>query len=163
MDNDKWDKRFLELAAFVSYWSRDCSTKVGAVVVGPDREVRSLGYNGFPRGVNDDIEERHERPAKYWFTEHAERNAIYNAGQFGASLKGCTLYCTHPPCVDCARGIIQSRITRVIVPQPPDEMVDRWGDNLRCAATLLVEGGCWFQQGTTIWWKRPHERKWLIP
>lgn len=146
MDNDKWDKRFLELADIVAQWSKDRSTKVGAVVVGPDREVRSLGYNGFPRGVNDDVEERHERPLKYLITEHAERNSVYNASRFGASLAGCTLYCTHPPCTDCARAIIQSGIVAVVVPRITGEMLERWAENCETAAAMILEAGCTYRQ-----------------
>jgi len=142
----KWDRRFLELATLVATWSKDRSTKVGAVVVGPDREVRSLGYNGFPRGVSDDIEERHERPEKYNWVEHAERNSVYNASRFGASLKGCTLYCTHPPCTDCGRAIIQAGITSVVVRRVTGEMIDRWEKNLETAASMIMEAGCTYRQ-----------------
>lgn len=113
-----WDRRFLELAKSVGQWSKDRSTKVGCVIVGPDREIRSTGYNGFPRGVNDEPDCRHARPTKYLFTEHAERNAIYNAARMGTSLLNCTLYfywpASGPPCADCARAIIQSGISRVV-------------------------------------------------
>ena len=104
---------FIKLADVVAEKSKDRSTKVGVVVVGPDREIRSTGYNGFPRGINDDIDERHERPAKYDWTEHAERNAVYNAARMGQSLKDCTMYFNWEPCpcVDCARAIIQAGIT----------------------------------------------------
>src|SRR5678816_3286831 len=98
-----WDIRFLREAARIATWSKDRSTKVGCVIVGPSREIRSTGYNGFPRGVNDDVDERHARPMKYAYCEHAERNAIYNAARVGIPLEGCTLYCaadklTGPPC-----------------------------------------------------------------
>src|SRR3972149_4666305 len=104
----KWPEFFFALAALAAKKSKDRSTKIGAVVVGPDNEVRSLGYNGFPRGINDDVEERHRRPAKYLWSEHAERNAIYNAVRAGICLRGCTMYVHSHPCVDCARAIIQS-------------------------------------------------------
>lgn len=111
-----WDRKFLDQAALVASWSKDASTKVGAVIVGPDNEVRSQGYNGFPRGVQDDVKERNERPAKYLFTEHAERNAIYNAVRANIPIKGCRLYLNYSPCpcADCARAIIQSGIVEVI-------------------------------------------------
>ena len=94
MFSDKWHKRFMEVAELVSTWSKDPSTKVGAIVVGPDREIRSTGYNGLVRGVDDKKPERLERPTKYDFFEHAERNAVYNACLIGASLKGCVIYVT---------------------------------------------------------------------
>ena len=103
-----WDNYFFELLEVVRNKSKDRSTKVGAIIVGPDNEIRSTGFNGFPRKINDDIDERHERPDKYLWTEHAERNAIYNAVRMGVPLKGCTLYVYGFPCSDCARVIIQA-------------------------------------------------------
>ena len=97
MFSDKWHHRFMELAFLVASWSKDPSTKTGAVVVGPDKEIRATGYNGLVRGVADDIPERMERPTKYDFFEHAERNAIYNACLTGTQLKGCTIFCTLTP------------------------------------------------------------------
>lgn len=114
MFSNKWHNRFMELAFLVASWSKDPSTKTGAVVVGPDREIRATGYNGLVRGVDDNIPERLERPTKYDFFEHAERNAIYNACLTGTSLKGCVLYATHAPCTDCARAIIQAGIKMVV-------------------------------------------------
>ena len=101
----KWDRYFMGLAVQAATLSKDESTKLGCVIVGPDREIRATGYNSFPRGVNDDRPERQGRPLKYKWFEHAERNAIYNAARVGVSLKGCVLYCAWPPCTDCARGI----------------------------------------------------------
>lgn len=137
----KWDRRFLELAYQIGLWSKDRSTRVGAVIVGPDLEIRSTGYNGFPRGVNDDVDERHERPQKYLWTEHAERNAIYNAARFGTPLKGCTLYLMWFPCADCARAIVQVGITNLVSMRVPDWDHERWGTSFRCADTILREGG----------------------
>lgn len=102
----------MALAEHVSAWSKDRSTKLGAVIVDDQKRIVSIGYNGFPRGVDDDIDERHERPQKYLWTEHAERNAIYNARE---PLKGTTLYVPWNPCVDCARAIIQVGIERVVM------------------------------------------------
>ena len=94
MFSEKWHYRFMEVARLIATWSKDPNTKTGAIVVGPDREIRATGYNGLVRGVNDDIPERMERPTKYDFFEHAERNAVYNACLTGTSLKGCSL--CHP-------------------------------------------------------------------
>ena len=111
-----WDRHFLEDAVWASRKSKDRSVKVGCVIVN-DRQVDLVrGWNGFPRGVDDDVEERHQRPAKYDWTEHAERNAIYNAASEGVALRGATIYITHTPCADCARAIIQSGIKRVCTP-----------------------------------------------
>lgn len=135
--NNWWDKRFLNLAKHVAEWSKDRSTGVGAVIVDPKtRTVVSLGYNGFPRGIDDDVEERHERPKKYLWTEHAERNAIYQASR---SLRGCTLYTPLFPCADCARAIIQSGITRVVTVRPEDEYIERWGEQFSVAQEMFSE------------------------
>ena len=83
----KWDKRFLDLSQLISSWSKDPSTKVGAVVVDDDRRVISLGYNGFPRGVSDD-ERLDNRESKYKIVTHAEANALLFASE---SLKGYTI------------------------------------------------------------------------
>lgn len=87
-----WDAYFMSLCYMVSIKSKDQSTKYGAVIVGPDHEIRSTGYNSFPRGVNDNLSERQKRPEKYLWFEHAERNAIYNAARMGTPLNGTTLY-----------------------------------------------------------------------
>ena len=100
-----WDERFMEMARTIAGWSKDRSRKVGCVIVGPGKEIRASGYNGFPRDVNDDVEARHQRPAKYRWTEHAERNAIYNAARSGVSTMGCVIYLPWFPCMDCSRAI----------------------------------------------------------
>ena len=87
-----WDQRFMELALHVATWSKDRSTKVGCVIVGQYNEIKAVGYNGFVRGSDDSVDARHERPAKYDWTEHAERNAIYQAARCGVSLNGAKMY-----------------------------------------------------------------------
>lgn len=109
-----WDETFIELCHTISKRSKDRSTRVGCVIIGPNKEVRTMGYNGMPRNIDDDVERRHHRPQKYFYMEHGERNAIYNAARMGTSLEGCSLYVLGPPCVDCARAIIQSGIIEVI-------------------------------------------------
>lgn len=138
----EWNIRFMNLAKMIATWSKDTSTKVGCVIIGPDKEIRSTGYNGFPRGVDDTVAERKERPAKYKFTEHAERNAIYNASLFGASVKDCVMYVTLPPCVDCARGIIQSGIREVIyldMPNDKSQKIPGWRDDLAISFAMFDE------------------------
>lgn len=137
---ERWDARFIQLAECVASWSKDRSRRVGCVVVGPHREVRSLGYNGFPRGVDDEVEGRHERPAKYRWTEHAERNAVYNATRSGTSLAGCTAYVTWYPCADCARAFVQSGIAVLVSPRP-DFDDERWGADFRVVEEMLGEAG----------------------
>jgi dCMP deaminase len=141
-----WDERFMNLARHVAEWSKDRSTRVGAVIVGPSNEVRSIGYNGFPRGVDDDVPARHERPEKYLWVEHAERNAIYNAARAGISVAGCKMYLPWFPCMDCARAIVQSGIETLVAIQP-DVNDPKWGEDFRRAIDLLKEAGIvvkWF-------------------
>lgn len=106
-----WDKRFLELADHVASWSKDPSTKVGAVIVNADKQVLSLGYNGFPRGVFDVQTRYDDRPTKHLYVAHAERNALDNAF---TDVRGATLYATLCPCNECAKSIIQRGIKRVV-------------------------------------------------
>lgn len=152
-DTRQWDKRFLQMADGIADYSKDRSTKVGAVIVGPDNEVRSIGYNGFPRGVDDEVEHRHERPTKYLFAEHAERNAIYNAARVGIPTKGCTLYLTSkpsrfPPCADCARAIIQAGITRVAMEEidHDSEAYKRWKESSAATFEMFFEAGIQFNE-----------------
>lgn len=136
----EWDIRFLRLAGHVAGWSKDRSRKVGCVIVDNNNIVRSVGYNGFPRGVFDEIEARHERPAKYQWTEHAERNAIYNAARTGVLLEGCRMYLPWFPCVDCARAIVQAGITELIAFRPNLED-ERWGTDFVVGLQMLEEAG----------------------
>lgn len=135
-----WDQRFIDLAEYIGNWSKDRSTKVGAVIVDDDKRVVGMGYNGFPAGFDDEIDSRHERPVKYAYTEHAERNAIFTAARNGSHIKGCTMYLKWFPCVDCARAIIQSGIKRVVCTKPDFDDV-RWGHSFKVSHELLVECG----------------------
>lgn len=149
---NKWDRNFLELAEKVASWSKDRSTHVGAVIVGSRRRVLSLGYNGFPRGVDDTIEALHERPEKYFWAEHGERNAIYNATE---SLEGATIYVSAwksewcpkganggnlPICMDCARAIVQVGIKRVVTWAPTFES-PQWNDHISRTPELFRSAG----------------------
>lgn len=136
----RWDRRFLELARTFGTWSKDRSAGTGCVIVGSDRLLRASGYNGFVRGIDDEVAERHERPAKYSWTEHAERNAIYNAAKLGISLDGCTMYVNWFPCIGCARAIVQSGITRLVALNP-DHSDKRWGSEFNFASDMLRESG----------------------
>lgn len=128
------------MTTLVASKSKDPSTKVGAVIVGEDDEILSIGFNGFPRGVREDLPERWERPEKYEWVVHAEENAILNAARVGTSLKGATLYVGGHPCASCAGSIVQAGISTVVC-CPPWEMPDRWKKSLGPAATILEEGG----------------------
>lgn len=131
---------YMNMLPAIASGSRDISTKAGALIVGPDGEIRSTGFNGFPRGVNDDLTERYNRPLKYKWTEHAERNAIYHAARFGTSCKGCTLYCTHWPCSDCTRGIIQAGIVCIVTNKViPNDFKDRWAEDIIVSEQMIQE------------------------
>ncbi len=133
-----WDLKFIELSRHIAEWSKDTNRKVGAVIVDNDNIVISMGYNGFPRGCDETIDSRYERPDKYLFTEHSERNAIYHAARHGVTLKGCSMYVTLFPCADCARGIIQAGMTKLIAPMPDVEH-EIWGNHFKAALTMLEE------------------------
>lgn len=139
-----WDTYFLGLAIFVSMKSKDRSTKCGCVIVGEDHEIRSTGYNGLPRWVDDNKEERHQRPEKYYWFEHAERNAVFNAALHGVKLTECTAYITGPPCADCARSLIQAGIQRIVIPSYHNMSTrtdDQWKDHIRVANDMFREAG----------------------
>ena len=136
----KWDRRFIALAKHIAQWSKDPSTKVGCVVVGPDREIRSTGFNGFPRGIEDSDERLGDRNLKYPLICHAEENAIMHAARIGTSLKGCTAYVTWPPCTRCARSLVQSGVETVAYPADL-EIPDRWREDFDMSTTLFREAG----------------------
>jgi dCMP deaminase len=133
-----WDGRWMRLAAEVGSWSKDRSTKVGCIAIDNERRLLTAGYNGFPRGVNDDVESRHERPEKYLFVEHAERNAISNAARSGVSLYESRMYCTLYPCADCAKGIIQAGVAVLLTPEP-DWDLPNWSASFRVSKAMLEE------------------------
>lgn len=134
-------RKYLELAdGIAEIFSKDSSTKVGAIILGPDNEVRSLGYNGAPRGCAADEDARGvERPEKYFWFSHAELNAITNAARVGTPLAGTTLVVTHPPCMDCARAIVQAGIKQVFCMYPTDEFQDRWIEHIKRTERLFEE------------------------
>lgn len=134
-----WNQRFIDLALHVSSWSKDRSTKVGAVIVDNNKNVLSVGYNGFPRGCDDDLDERHERPMKYLYTEHAEKNVIFNAARNGNKLDGTTIYVsTLFVCSECAKAIIQSGIKKVVAPRPNLDN-PQWKDSFKLSIELFHE------------------------
>jgi dCMP deaminase len=138
--SEKWDIRFIELAKHISLWSKDPSTKVGCVVVGEDREIRSTGFNGFPRGIDDDEDRLMDREKKYPLICHAEENAIMHAARIGVSLKNSTAYVTWPPCSRCARSLIQAGIKEVVYPNT-GEIPERWKDDFNTSNEMMKEAG----------------------
>lgn len=132
--------KYMEIVDATARLSKDQSTQVGAIIVGPSKEIRSLGYNGAPRGCAADEDERGTtRPEKYFWFSHAELNAITNAARVGTPLDGCSLLVTHPPCMDCARAIVQAGIVEVFTRMPSDEFLERWSDHTRRTKHLFQE------------------------
>lgn len=129
-------------------FSKDPSTKVGALFMYPGTlQILSMGYNGMPRGINETLDHRWERPLKYKFTEHAERNAIYNAAQAGTSLRDSICVVSMFPCADCARGIIQSGCKMVVardidcfIKEHPD-ISERWKEDWNISIEMMKEAG----------------------
>ena len=147
----EWDEHFVCMCLFVAAKSKDPSTKVGAVIVGPDNEVRGTGYNGFPRGVADTPERLNDRDTKIKLVVHAEMNAVLAAARVGIPVKGCTMYIWAidaktkqtwggPPCTRCAVEMIQAGISEVRVPVPKD-VPERWRTDLDYSRGILLEAG----------------------
>lgn len=134
-DLSKWHYRFLNLAKYISEWSQDPSTKVGAVIVDNKKRIVSIGYNGFPVGIQDDAR-LNIRDIKYKMIVHAERNALLFANK---SLDDCILY-TYPfmPCSACAGMIIQSGIKHVISYINKNE---RWAEDFKISEQMFEEAG----------------------
>jgi dCMP deaminase len=131
--NYKWDLRFLDMAKLISTWSKDPSTRVGALIIDTNNRVVSMGYNGFPKHVSDD-DRLQDRDTKYKIIVHGEMNAILFANK---SLEYCTLY-TYPfmPCPRCAGMIIQTGISRIV---SYNNMPDRWAADFELSKQLFSE------------------------
>lgn len=131
-----WAIRFILLAEHVSAWSKDPSSKIGCVITDKRNRVVGLGFNGFPRGVNDDEARYSDRDQKYKLIVHAELNAILNANK---SVKGCTLYTMMYPCTDCTKAIVQSGISKVVTPLPLER--DPWAEDALWSQRMFLETG----------------------
>ena len=138
---NKWARRYLDIAKNVATWSKDPSTQIGAVAVGDKGQILSQGYNGFPRGVKDTNDRYNNREEKYKYVVHGEMNCIYNACNSGVSLNGATLYVTGlPVCSECAKGIIQVGISKVVMEYPKD-IPDNWRKSLEFTEQMFNEAG----------------------
>jgi dCMP deaminase len=140
-----WDQYFMTMAYLISMKSKDPSTRVGAVIVGPDKEIRATGYNGLPRGVADRSYRYENKEYKYEAVNHAEENAILHCAMNGVSAKGTILYTQWQPCARCTKSIIQSGIKEVIFDKSfpgndPKEM-QNWEKSIAISTELLTEAG----------------------
>lgn len=137
--NETWDLRFLALAAHIAGWSKDPSTKTGAVIVSPSGTIISVGFNGLPQGIADIPERLENRDLKYQMIIHAEMNAILFARR---DLTDCLLY-THSflSCARCATMVIQSGIVRAVAPRLPSNLIDRWAGSVNLTQEMYEEAG----------------------
>jgi len=139
---NSWNIRYLELAKHISEWSKDPNTKIGAVAIGSKGQILSTGYNGFPRGIKDTPKRLNDRELKLSLVVHAEMNAIYNASYSGISLDGAILYVWGlPVCSDCAKGIIQAGISKVVVSQSCLEKRPHWNESWKKSVAMFKEAG----------------------
>ncbi len=142
---DDWDTFWMSMAYLVSMKSKDPSTKVGCIIVDAENNFRSMGFNGPPRDIDDDDPSIYMRPEKYFYWEHGERNAIYNAERTQTPVRGGTLYITWIPCADCARAILQVDIARLVIHKQGQEAmemargVDRWDESCTAAMGMFQQ------------------------
>lgn len=142
---EKWDRRYLDVCKTISEWSKDPSSKLGAIVVSDRNRIVGTGYNGFPEGVNDSEDRYNNRDLKYELVVHAEVNAIISAGD---RARNSTLY-VYPGwgspcmCTGCCKAAIQSGIRRVVgLLRPIDaERFARWKDSLALSQLMCDEAG----------------------
>ena len=138
-----WKHRFLLLARHVSGWSKDPSTNVGAVIVDDRNICIGLGYNGFPRGIEDSEERLNNRPIKYKYSVHAEINAVLNSNQ---SVQGCTIYTTLFPCENCAKLLIQAGIKKVVAIGVFGDLFYRWKESFKISKQMFDEAGIPYEE-----------------
>jgi dCMP deaminase len=137
-----WNEYFINIAEQVKLKSKDNNTKIGVVLVGKNNEIVSTGYNSFPRGINDDVVERQEKPEKYFWFEHAERNCIYNAARIGVSTLGTTMYMTCGiSCADCARAIISAGVEKIVLRSVKGAMSPKWQESAERSNQMFKEAG----------------------
>jgi len=134
MTTGKWHDRFIALAWHVAQWSKDPSTKVGAVLVGRDRRDIALGYNGFPPGIDDRPDRLADREVRLRLMQHAERNVLDNA-RF--DVRGGVLYTTFFVCSECAKSIVSRKISCIVCPPAADR--EPWVSDARWSQQLLLE------------------------
>jgi dCMP deaminase len=138
---------FMTMAYLFAMRSPDTSTQVGCVVADDSHTVVSMGYNGWPRNVAafEPGDARFERPEKYLWMEHAERNAVYNACRMGTPLDKCTIYVTMLPCADCARAIVQVGMKRVVYHEQGTELMktssSTWDESHQATLRMFAEAG----------------------
>lgn len=142
-----WDELFFQDVYRYAAKSKDPRTKIGSVIVHWDeKDPISHGYNGFPRKVNEAIPERWERPEKYFWIEHAEKNSILNCARTGRATKGATMFTQGIPCADCTKAVIQAGIVEIVVHKQWQDYErkfnwDKWLDSGMRSTIMLNESG----------------------
>ena len=148
---NSWDKKYIRLAREISSWSKDPSTQIGAVAVGEKGQLLAQGYNGFPRGIEDSEYRLNNRKEKYKYVVHAEMNCIYNATYNGVSLNGSTIYIYGlPVCSECAKGLIQVGVKRVVSTPITDATPDKWIESTKLTKAIFNEAGVQYDFINTI-------------
>jgi dCMP deaminase len=157
--SERWDLHFLRLCVEIARQSKDPATRVGAVIIGPDREIRSTGFNGLPRYIADTPERLNDREVKNSLILHAEQNAILNAARIGTPLKGCTLYLSATddsgmiwggaPCTRCTVEVIQVGIYEV-VSRPFKPCPSHWRESVATARALLDEAAVGYREVVVV-------------
>lgn len=143
---DRWERRFLNLARHIASWSKDPSTQAGAVLAAWNHRIISVGFNGFPAGIEDDPELYKQRERKYQTVLHAEENALYFAE---GRTPGAHLFVwPFPSCAPCAAKIVQFGISKVVAPVPSAELQSRWEDSLALTEQLFNKVGIEYIQVT---------------
>ena len=133
-----WHRKYMDLAEKISEWSKDPSTKVGAVIVSKEGQILAQGYNGFPRKIKDLKTRLNNRNVKLDYIVHAEMNAIYNSSLSGVSLKNSTLYVYGlPVCHECSKGIIQVGVSTVVIEKNKENV--KWKKSCDLAKEILKE------------------------
>ena len=146
-----WDKKYIRLAREISTWSKDPSTQIGAVAVGEKGQLLAQGYNGFPRGIEDSADRLNNRKEKYKYVVHAEMNCIYNATYNGVSLNGSTMYIYGlPVCSECAKGLIQVGIKRVVSTAITDATPENWIESTKLTKQIFKEANVKYDFINTI-------------
>jgi dCMP deaminase len=135
---EKWDDRYLKLALHVASWSKDPSTQVGCVIIDEKGRPVSFGFNGFARGCDDSPERYANRDLKLTLTIHAEINAVLAAGRH---LDNCTVYITHPPCLQCLVKLKQSFVSKIVCYDGGEDFSKRWNpqDSVKMAEELGIK------------------------